>query len=256
MTFRDLLTPQDRVRYMLWRLAGRQHEIRLRMINGYQLLMRRQTRLARDYGTAYEVFVGQPYNVSVADARTIVDLGANVGYSALYFAIHHPQAAIYAFEPHPAHFSRAEELIEANALADRVRLIQAAASTSDGEVRLSDNGTCSKVVGDGSRTTFSVPAVDLFSWCQTIGKIDLLKIDIEGGEYLFLGDPRFRDLDCANIVMEWHSTPTRDDGAGWCIAALKAAGYTPTAKPVEKNQSGSGIIHAVRTSSVRFAMSS
>jgi FkbM family methyltransferase len=256
MRFRDLFTPRDRVRYILWRLSGQRHDIRLKMLSGYCLLMRRQTRLARDYGTAYEVFVGQPYNISVEDVRTIVDLGANVGYSALYFAILHPRATIYAFEPHPAHFSRAKKLIEANSVADRVMLIQAAAATDNGEVLLSDSGTCSKIVDDGGMTTIAVPTVDVFSWCQTIGKIDLLKIDIEGGEYPLLCDPRFRDLDCRNIVMEWHNTPAQKDGAGWCAAALRAAGYASMAEFRDPDKCDAGIIHAVKTSATHFTVSS
>jgi len=214
------------------------------MLNGYQLLMRRQTRLARDYGTAYEVFVGQPYNVSVPDVRTIVDLGANVGYSALYFAIRHRLATIYAFGPHPAHFSGAKKLISANSLGGRITLIHAAAGLI--AVRFCFPTTI-PARRSWMRAAMAVPAVDLFSWCRTIGKIDLLKIDIDGDEYALLSDPRFRDLDCENIV-EWHSTPEKEDAAGWCRTALRAAGYAPMVESSVPEKSDAGIIHALKSS--------
>ena len=56
-------------------------------------------------------------------------------------------------------------------------------------------------------------------------QIDILKIDIEGGEYELLGDPRFASLDVKAIVLEWHACSEILDGEKWCRDRLKELGY-------------------------------
>lgn len=66
-----------RLKYLAWRLSGAERPITLRMKSGALLPMRPLKH--RDYGTAYDVFVIQPYNVDLQDPRVIVDLGATLG---------------------------------------------------------------------------------------------------------------------------------------------------------------------------------
>jgi hypothetical protein len=76
-------------------------------------------------------------------------------------------------------------------------------------------------------STLRVPLVDFF---ETVGTepIDLLKMDIEGGEYALLSDPRFARLPIRALVMEWHRTRERPDGKAWCERALADMGYEVT----------------------------
>ena len=44
----------------------------------------------------YQGVLGQ-----VKECRTVIDLGANIGLAALYFASHYPRCQLFAVEPHP-----------------------------------------------------------------------------------------------------------------------------------------------------------
>jgi hypothetical protein len=54
-----------------------------------------------DIPTFRQIFVDNEYDTPFLpdDARVIVDLGANVGYAAVYFGLKYPQAKILAVEP-------------------------------------------------------------------------------------------------------------------------------------------------------------
>ena len=59
------------------------------------------------------------------------------------------------------------------------------------------------------------------------GNVDLLKIDIEGGEWRILSDSRLAALKARVIVMEWHErgspSPNPHDSA---VSLLEGGGYT------------------------------
>ena len=110
------------------------------------------------------------------EPRVIIDAGANIGLTSIWFAIRHPNAAIIAVEPDLENF----RLLERNVAAyPNIRVVRAALWSHTGEVNLTDPGTGAwgLRVGPSDAETppvgASVPAVDMPS---------LLKVDIEGGE--------------------------------------------------------------------------
>ncbi|WP_344251858.1 FkbM family methyltransferase, partial [Humibacillus xanthopallidus] len=122
--------------------------------------------------------------------KVIVDAGANVGFSAAYFATRYPAASIVAMEPDPGNF----RLLCANTFGyARVLPIQAALWEHPGTVNLVDPGQGAwafRVEGiesfshsqrDGMN---SVQAIDIPTLLTTFGleTIDLLKLDVEGAE--------------------------------------------------------------------------
>jgi FkbM family methyltransferase len=179
-----------------------------------------------DLATAYELFTGDCYRpprpLKSESVRRVIDLGANVGYSVLYWLRTFPGADITAFEPHPTHCEQIRRHLRLNRMEDRVRLIEAAAGTADGHAILSDRENSSSVVGttDG----LSVPVVDVFA-AAVGGSVDLLKIDIEGAEYPILADSRFAELRPRAVVLEWHTVPGPESGAAWCELRLAEVGY-------------------------------
>ena len=224
MDFARQLNWSSRWRYAQWRARGAKGAQALFLKSGWPILLRRE-----DYGVAYEIFVHKYYankrSVRDADVKLIVDLGANVGYSSLYFLQHYPEATVVAFEPHPRHIEQLRKNIALNSVEPRFVLYPNAAGNEPGRVWLSDGGSSSAVTEpDAGRAQFEVERVDILAMFR--GKrIDILKMDIEGGEYQILSDPRFRDLDVHSLVMEWHRcSDTRDDRA-WCIESLTQAGY-------------------------------
>jgi FkbM family methyltransferase len=117
-----------------------------------------------------------------------VDVGANVGTFALVMARHvGPHGKVIAIEPHPVTFARLA-FNHAASGTTQVRLVQAAAGPSDGELLIEtdgDNlGASHVVTGAASAKAIKVPSLRLIRILDEAGvtKIDALKIDVEGFE--------------------------------------------------------------------------
>ena len=221
--FRDILTPVSRARYAVWRLLGGKRPINLELKSGLRLHVR--SLATTDYDIAWQMFWRGDYESPIAlpDVRNIVDLGANVGYSCLYWCQKYPQSHITAFEPHPVHVKAVHANLLQNGLVDRVKLVEAAAGVSERHSYLTDGRSSSAVTEQPA--AFQIRVLDIFREKEHAGKIDIFKIDIEGGEYDILSDPRFAALDVRLLVVEWHNTPEYPDGKSWCLEKLHGLGY-------------------------------
>jgi FkbM family methyltransferase len=210
--------------YAWWRLRGRRSPIWLRFAGGPRFRLRPRSMGNNDHGVAYEVFVHRFYDcprpLPSEDVRLIVDLGANVGFSCLYWLTRFPNARLIALEPHPVHFAQCQLNLSANGLLPRAELYQAAAGAETRQITLSDAGTSSAVQMDGA-PGITTSMLDVFDLLQGL-PVDLLKLDIEGGEYAILDDARFDRLAPRYLVMEWHGSPRERD---WCLTRLGALGY-------------------------------
>lgn len=112
---------------------------------------------------------------------------------------HWPDARITAFEPDPANVELYRRWMDA-ASAD-VDLVEAAATSAAGRANFqSDLGGGSFITADDSGST-TVECVDSFDY---LPEADFVKIDIEGGEWAILADPRLADLSNVVFVIEYH----------------------------------------------------
>jgi FkbM family methyltransferase len=175
----------------------------------------------------------------LAPGATAVDVGANVGWHALLMAtIVGHGGRVYAFEPNDSTRARLLAAIEANhlsqitvdsrALSDRVGIagFQApqAGDVWDGTGRLTD------APSDSSRTGPSVECVTLDGFVaeRGIGRLDLVKIDVEGWELSVLRGAR-RTLETLGPAIVFEYDPAyvaRCGGSGADLTAcLEAADY-------------------------------
>jgi len=139
-----------------------------------------------DFGLFCEIFQETPYEDLLPEtANVVVDLGANVGVSALYFRLRYPEAAIYCFEPDPANLRRLRA--QAAILGD-TQVRNVALWSSDSTVSFYTDphrGSLSAVSAVHDRQQeISVRARTLASVLeeQGISEVDVLKFDIEGAE--------------------------------------------------------------------------
>jgi FkbM family methyltransferase len=120
-----------------------------------------------------------------------LDIGANVGVVALFLGRLSPGGAVYAFEPVPDSFSYLAENIRANAV-ENVSAHRLAISDRRGEAVLhypknlaggAFSATTSTTL-DEAMTTCVAPSWPLDEWVAAHGvrRVDLVKMDIEGGE--------------------------------------------------------------------------
>lgn len=179
------------------------------------------------------------------DARTVLDVGANIGYVAHDFTKRWPNASVICFEPTPETFER----LRANVGdLDRVTCVQAAVTDRDGTATFHvDN----KAFGGGANSlldhaaeftltaprhdyrTIEVPAVRLDSYChqEGIDHVDVLKLDIEGAEPLAIqgASELFSHSAVDIIVSEVRLVPGYAEGALMheLIDQLAVHGYRP-----------------------------
>jgi FkbM family methyltransferase len=181
----------------------------------------------------------------------IMDLGGNVGMFALHAFGQWPAARVSSYEPDPANAAVLERSVAANALADRWTLVTAAAGAAPGTVRFAaGQDALSHAVEDGDgagagevRDAITVPVEDVLP--QMAGA-DLVKIDIEGGEWAILDDPRFAQAPPRIVVLEYHprGCPGPDPHAA-VRAAMDAAGLTHA--DIWRRDDGHGMLWAWRT---------
>lgn len=259
--FRDTLTLASQAAFYAWRLAGNRYEASVKMKDGFTVVLRPNPFQDMAIATevfATEVFATEVYKVpehirtetaSADSVNLVVDLGANVGYSCIYWLANFPSAKVVAFEPHPAHVKQIKKHLEANHAENRVRLIPKAAGIQDGELYLTDQEFLSELAQTPSANSIVVEVVDCF---MEIGseRIDLLKMDIEGSEYTLLSDERFGQLNVRICVLEWHNTEKYRDGRLWCQERLSQLGYQVCVG--ELDNSANGLLWAWKKQGIRL----
>jgi FkbM family methyltransferase len=139
-----------------------------------------------------EIFIFQTYNFTSSNpAPLIFDCGSNIGLSVFYFKKIYPASRIVAFEPDADAFMVLRKNIEKNQLAD-VSIFNVALSSIEGELTL-----YKKPASFGSLTMSLIASVEK-THVQTVsakklsafihGKVEMIKIDVEGSEIGILDD--------------------------------------------------------------------
>ena len=161
----------------------------------------------------------RPITALPPDAN-ILDLGANVGYTAVDFALRHPEARIVAVELDEDNAALAEHNLAP--FGERCSVVRAAVWSHDGEVRYGGEEAWGFHVVEGSAENRSAPAIRMSTLIRKFGfgRIDYVKMDIEGGEAEVLSDPGWMDR-VEEILVEIHPPATLDFGE----AALLSAGF-------------------------------
>lgn len=149
------------------------------------------------------------------DAR-IVDLGANVGVTSLYFASLYPRCQILAVEPDAANADLAERNCRGLIAAGRLRLERAFAGGSDGTAcidRTDQSWGFKKSDASPAAAAGAADAIPCLSMTTLLARhpmdrIDLLKCDVEGSEAeLFANCAPWIDR-VRNLVIEVHAPYT------------------------------------------------
>ncbi len=187
---------------------------------------------AGDSATLAEVFYRSDYEPpqdvveAIGEPLRILDLGANIGLFGAFALPRWPGAEVVAYEPDPDNASVHARTITANHAAARWRLITAAAGNREGEVELAAGMAMgSHIAAAGDTPASDTVTVELRDVLDEVGGADLVKCDIEGGEWAVLLDPRFARLPPRAIVREYHPPmcPEPDPRAA-AARALAAAG--------------------------------
>jgi len=138
------------------------------------------------------------------DEPFIIDCGANIGLSVVYFKQLYPNAKIVAFEPDQQIFNTLKKNINSFGLSDII-LCQEAIWKEDGEIEFKIEGGFSGRIPK-PEDTMDVVKVKARRLKNLLNRpVDFLKIDIEGAEYEVLKDCAYAFGQVKNIFIEYHS---------------------------------------------------
>ncbi|MFD2145594.1 FkbM family methyltransferase [Mucilaginibacter antarcticus] len=179
--------------------------------------------MVRDNGGAdgfifSEVFDQQCYNLPLDENTAyIIDLGANAGFTAVYFSRLFPKATIACVEPMPGNIQLLKENLTLNNV--NAVIFEAAASVKDEQIamEIADKDYANKVhnipFGKSiSDDTITVKGLGMQTILTQLNwpHVDLLKIDIEGYEGILLSTNNSWLNKVSVIIMEIHEGVTID----------------------------------------------
>jgi FkbM family methyltransferase len=173
-----------------------------------------------------EIFVDEVYKYSPSSsAPLIVDCGANIGLSVVYFKELAPNARIVAFEPDPDVFDLLAKNITGRSLTD-VEILNRAVWTDDSMLTFEVEGALGGKVGRSeavARKSIEVRGQRLRDLLDQ--EVDFLKLDIEGAEYSVLEDCRDKLENVRNLFVEFHGNTNEPQQLDEILAWVKTAGF-------------------------------
>ena len=160
-----------------------------------------------------QIFIDREYSCldNLSNVDLVIDCGANVGYSAVYFLNRFPECKVICIEPDPSNF----EILEQNLAPykDRAEPIRSGIWSHNAGLKILE-----EPYGDGREWTVQVrecksgetpemQAVDIGTLLKESGqdKISILKMDVEGAEAVVFAENYESWLSCVdNMVIELH----------------------------------------------------
>lgn len=142
-----------------------------------------------DLRTVNEIFNREDYGAR-KDIEVVVDLGANIGISALYFLTLNRRSRVYCYEPSPINLPRLERNLRA--YADRVVIDPRAVSDVSGTFQFNAEpvgrygGLITDAYTEPVVNVIDVEVIEINAALESVlareSRIDVLKIDTEGTE--------------------------------------------------------------------------
>lgn len=167
-----------------------------------------------------EIFLDELYKIDLGENPYIIDCGANIGLSVIYFKRRFPNSTILAFEPDEVNF----ELLQKNISIFNfkgVTIEKKAIWKENTNLYFSNEGTMmSKIVDSGNYSVEAQKLADLMS-----RDIDLLKIDIEGAEYEVLKSIQHQLDQVKNLFIEYHGTFRQNNELNDILNMVTDAGF-------------------------------
>ena len=179
--------------------------------NGYKVSFRNDCELKVIYD---DIFTKNTYFFQAGNPEPyIIDCGGHIGLAVLYFKRLYPRSRIVTFEPNPETFSLLERNIAQNSLRD-VKAFNMALSHRDSNATLYV-GENFLQAWDSTDTiepnlwpnmdqyrSIDVRSTRLSSFIN--GRVEFIKMDIEGAEYDVLEESRARMGSVGAITLEYH----------------------------------------------------
>ncbi len=199
-----------------------------RLTHTSSTILDNQVELTDPYWYLYsyrEIFLDQIYRF---DARRnqplIIDCGANIGLSIIFFNYLYPNAEIIAFEPDSAIFTVLEKNVRSFQIRN-IELYQKAVWIEEKEIAFLPDGSVGGTIipnGTGDGLVY-VETIRLRDFLQQ--EVDFLKIDIEGAEYEVIKDNADLLVNVKNVFVEYHGKHGETQTLHKMLQILQRAGF-------------------------------
>jgi FkbM family methyltransferase len=153
----------------------------------------------------------------------ILDCGANIGLSVIYFKHLYPQARITAFEPDQHIFSALQKNVAAFQLSGVELYNRAVWYSEDGLDFQIEGGFSGRVARPGDPGPVRVPSVRLRDFLNQ--PVDFLKMDIEGAEAEVIPDCAGLLGNVRYLFLEYHSHHSEQQTLHRLLSIIAEAGF-------------------------------
>jgi len=156
-------------------------------VENHQIFLDPEDSLCLSINPTWEKHVTELIKSEVKKGDTILDIGAHIGYFTLLFArLVGERGKVFAFEPHPVNFGLLKKNISITNYSNII-LNQKAVTNKTGTVELflnkKNTGGHSLYKSRYTKTSIVVECIKLDDYFRDYdGKIDFIKMDIEGSE--------------------------------------------------------------------------
>ena len=167
-------------------------------------------------------------------AKVILDIGANIGWTTLRSAKENPKARIIAFEPHRVTFERAQDNFSRNNFSN-IELLNVGLGDKNTILKIyemkDNNSGMNRIVLEEINRPFKevkIKRLDELIQELNIETVDLIKIDVEGFEpFVLKGAAAILTNSNAKIIMETDDRFLKNNGssAQELISLLQGYGY-------------------------------
>jgi len=155
----------------------------------------------------------------------IIDCGAHIGMSLLYFKQQYPNATVLAFEPDINNFELLKKNINEWKFYD-VHIFQNPVWISNDEINFQASGAMGGKISGKSETPDSNIKLKAIRLYEVLDKeVDFLKIDIEGAEYEVIKDCKQKLHLVNNLFVEYHSTFEEQSNLIEILQIINDAGF-------------------------------
>ena len=189
------------------------------------------------YHSVQELFLEEVYKCNFKNTQPyIVDCGANIGLSLIYFKQKYPQAKVLAFEPDEKQFGCLLKNIESFGLKN-IEAVNKGVWKENTHLHFYPDGYLGGTVTPRNSTTDSLVSYP-FSRLKDYmdAHIDLLKIDIEGAEYEVMEDIKDRLENVENLFLEYHGYGSKPQRLHQILLWISEAGFRYHIKSAWENQ--------------------
>lgn len=177
--------------------------------NEYKFIYKNKAEFVWSFRQVMEIFYDKAYDIPVKGS-SVLDIGANIGDTAIYFIGEGKAKKVVALEPFPSQYKIAKSNIKANSMQNKIMLLNQGLSSKKEEISLPKEEVDSGILNAKDSAVKNGTQIKFTTLPSLIKKYNLedaiVKMDCQGCEYesiLKSSNETLRHF--SGFVIEYHS---------------------------------------------------